>query len=271
MACRFEARCLRSRRVEPATSSSRFERASPQPRRVGLVSGRAASEPAISGRAASGPAASGRAASAPAASGGGDSDGAARARRHLPRLLGRRRFGRRPAAASVTPRRAPPPEGFDGVDAGVVRRLAGQAAVALAEVGSVAEVRWLVQVNKVVLDSVREGIALFGRNGRVILSNAAIERIAQETIGTSAGGTIARGPAAIAALTRDPAACVAAWERILSDPPSRPSTSSRSPRRAGCSSSTPCRSTLRPGGASAACWCCATSPTSARPKGSSPT
>jgi signal transduction histidine kinase len=82
----------------------------------------------------------------------------------------------------------------------------------------VAEVRWLVQVNKVVLDSVREGIALFGRNGRVIVSNAAIERIALETIGTSAGGTIARGPAAIAALTRDPAACVAAWERILSDP-----------------------------------------------------
>jgi signal transduction histidine kinase len=109
-------------------------------------------------------------------------------------------------------------EGFAGVDDGVVRRLAGQAAVALAEVGSVAEVRWLVQVNKVVLDSVREGIALFGRNGRVILANAAIERIAQETIGTSAGGTIARGPAAIAALTRDPAGCIAAWERILSDP-----------------------------------------------------
>jgi signal transduction histidine kinase len=109
-------------------------------------------------------------------------------------------------------------DGFAGVDEGVVRRLAGQAAVALAEVGSVAEVRWLVQVNKVVLDSVREGIALFGRNGRVIISNAAVERIAQETIGTSAGGTIARGPAAIAALTRDPAGCIAAWERILSDP-----------------------------------------------------
>jgi signal transduction histidine kinase len=110
-------------------------------------------------------------------------------------------------------------EGFGGVDLGVVRRLAGQAAVALAEVGSVAEVRWLVQVNKVVLDSVREGIALFGRNGRVILSNVAMERIAQDTIGTSAGGTIARGPAAIAALTRDPAGCIAAWERVLSDPP----------------------------------------------------
>ena len=110
-------------------------------------------------------------------------------------------------------------EGFAGVDLGVVRRLAGQAAVALAEVGSVAEVRWLVQVNKVVLDSVREGIALFGRNGRVILSNAAVERIAHETIGTTAGGTIARGPAAIAALTRDPASCIEAWERILSDPP----------------------------------------------------
>jgi signal transduction histidine kinase len=109
-------------------------------------------------------------------------------------------------------------EGFGGVDLGVVRRLAGHAAVALAEVGSVAEVRWLVQVNKVVLDSVREGIALFGRNGRVIVSNAAVERIAEETIGTSAGGTIARGPAAIAALTRDPAGCIAAWERILSDP-----------------------------------------------------
>src|SRR4051794_8501043 len=106
----------------------------------------------------------------------------------------------------------------EGLDRGVLRRLTGMAAVAIAELGSVATVRWLVQVNRVVLDSVREGIALFGRNGRVILANAAIERIAQETIGTSAGGTIARGPAAIAALTRDPAACIAAWERILSDP-----------------------------------------------------
>jgi PAS domain S-box-containing protein len=108
--------------------------------------------------------------------------------------------------------------GGGAVDLAVVRRLAGQAAVALAELASVAQVRWVVEVNRVVLDSVREGIALFGRNGRVILANKAIERIAKETIGTDAGGTIARGPAAIAALTRDPEACVAAWERVLSDP-----------------------------------------------------
>jgi signal transduction histidine kinase len=107
---------------------------------------------------------------------------------------------------------------FGGSDLAVLQRLAGQAALAIAEVGSVAAVRWLVQVNRVVLDAVREGIILLGRNGRVILGNAAIERIAQETIGTSAGDTIQRGPAAIAALTRDPAGCIAAWERILTDP-----------------------------------------------------
>ena len=109
-------------------------------------------------------------------------------------------------------------DGFGSVDLAVVRRLANQAAVALAELASVAEVRWLVQVNRVVLDSVREGIALLGRNGRVILANAAIERIAQQTVGASAAGTIERGPAAIAALTRDPAGFVAAWERMLSEP-----------------------------------------------------
>jgi PAS domain S-box-containing protein len=108
---------------------------------------------------------------------------------------------------------------FRGVDLDVLGRLADQAALAIAELGSVAAVRWLVQVNRVVLDAVREGIILLGRNGRVILGNVAIERIARETIGTSAGDVIQRGPAAIAALTRDPAGCIAAWERILTDPP----------------------------------------------------
>jgi signal transduction histidine kinase len=129
---------------------------------------------------------------------------------HAPLLHGARPMG------VVTLQRAG--SAFEEVDLGVLRRLTGMAAVAIAEVGSVATVRWLVQVNRVVLDSVRDGIALFGRHGRVILSNTATERIAQEAIGASAEGTIARGPAAIAELTRDPAACIAAWERILSDP-----------------------------------------------------
>jgi signal transduction histidine kinase len=140
---------------------------------------------------------------------GGEAD--VRHELHVPLMLGSRAVG------VVTLGRLGD-EGFEAVDLAVVRRLANVASVALAELSSVAQIRWLGDVNRVVLDSVREGIALFGRNGRVILSNKAIERIAQETIGTTAGGTIARGPAAIAALTRDPAACIAAWERVLSDP-----------------------------------------------------
>jgi hypothetical protein len=45
-------------------------------------------------------------------------------------------------------------------------------------------VRWLVQVNKVVLDSVREGIALFGPQRARDRLQSAVERIAEETIGT---------------------------------------------------------------------------------------
>jgi signal transduction histidine kinase/CHASE3 domain sensor protein len=66
--------------------------------------------------------------------------------------------------------------GDDGV---ALERLAGQAAVALAEAGALAERKWLSKVNAAVLDGVREGIALVGLDHELVFANTAMERLAR--------------------------------------------------------------------------------------------
>ncbi len=150
---------------------------------------------------------------------------------------------------------------FDASEAATLQRLAGQAAVALAEAGALAQRNWLFQVNGAVLDGVREGIALVGLDHELVLSNAAMERLAGRLSMPISSAIGAPGTELASTLrTRSRAGRTSSPTAT-----SRPPTSSRS--AASCWSATRRRSTTRRGAASAAWSCCATSPASARPSG----
>ncbi len=90
-----------------------------------------------------------------------------------------------------------PPDRVDGV-----RDLADQAAVALANALAAERVRELATINRAVLDGVRDAIVLAGADGRVLLANAAAERLAEELL---EGGTNERaGPELAAAEVERP-------------------------------------------------------------------
>ncbi len=67
---------------------------------------------------------------------------------------------------------------FDAAESATLRRLANQAAVALAEASAYEQRRWLAQINSVILDSVREGIALVGLDHELVFANNAMEALA---------------------------------------------------------------------------------------------
>ena len=71
---------------------------------------------------------------------------------------------------------------FDAGERPTLERLAGQAAVALAEAGALAQRNWLSQVNAAVLDCVREGIALVGLDHELVFANAAMEQLARPLV-----------------------------------------------------------------------------------------
>ena len=91
---------------------------------------------------------------------------------HLPLTYGDRDDGRRHAGRRQF-------GGVSGDEGLALERLAGQAAVALAEAGALAERKWLSKVNAAVLDGVREGIALVGLDHELVFANTAMERLAR--------------------------------------------------------------------------------------------
>jgi signal transduction histidine kinase/CHASE3 domain sensor protein len=105
---------------------------------------------------------------------------------------------------------------FSPAEAATLRRLAGQAAVALAEASAYEQRRWLAQVNSVVLDSVREGIALVGLDHELVFANTAMEALAGRLAMPIAAAIGARG-ADLETAALDPDAYFAEWEDILAD------------------------------------------------------
>jgi signal transduction histidine kinase len=107
---------------------------------------------------------------------------------------------------------------FDAAVSPTLARLAGQAAVALAEASALAQRKWLSQVNTAVLDCVREGIALVGLDHELVFANAAMERLASRlsmpvpaAIGAANNGPLnGVGPS-------DPESYFARWEVMLAD------------------------------------------------------
>jgi len=105
---------------------------------------------------------------------------------------------------------------FDVGEAPTLQRLAGQAALALAEAGALAQRNWLSQVNSAVLDCVREGIALIGLDHELVFANAAMEQLAGRLSMPIAAAIGARG-AALETAAVDREAYFAEWEAILAD------------------------------------------------------
>jgi signal transduction histidine kinase/CHASE3 domain sensor protein len=105
---------------------------------------------------------------------------------------------------------------FDPTDAPSLRRLSGQAAVALAEASAYEQRRWLAQINSVVLDSVREGIALVGLDHELVFANTAMESLAGRLAMPISQAIGARG-ADLDTARVDPEAYFEQWEDILAD------------------------------------------------------
>jgi signal transduction histidine kinase/CHASE3 domain sensor protein len=105
---------------------------------------------------------------------------------------------------------------FDAAEVPSLRRLAGQAAVALAEASAYEQRRWLAQVNSVVLDSVREGIALVGLDHELVFANTAMETLAGRLAMPISQAIGARG-ADLETAAVDADAYFEQWEVILAD------------------------------------------------------
>jgi signal transduction histidine kinase/CHASE3 domain sensor protein len=103
---------------------------------------------------------------------------------------------------------------FEVSEVSSLRRLAGQAAVALAEASAYEQRRWLAQVNSVVLDSVREGIALVGLDHELVFANTAMEALAGRLAMPVSQAIGARG-ADLATAAVDADAYFEQWETIL--------------------------------------------------------
>ena len=106
---------------------------------------------------------------------------------------------------------------FDPASSATLSRLAGQAAVALAEAGALAQRNWLSQVNTAVLDCVREGIALVGLDHELVFANAAMERLAERLSMPIPAAIGANGRRSTAPALGDPDAYFARWEVMLAD------------------------------------------------------
>ena len=183
--------------------------------------------------------------------------GAARAAAHGERAVGVATLGGVSAAA------------FDAAESPTLPRLAGQAAVALAEAGALAQRNWLSQVNAAVLDCVREGIALVGLDHELVFANAAMEQLAARLSMPIPAAIGASGATCDGARWATPRPTSPSWEAMLADTDEPTADELRSP--AWCSSATRRRSTTRRARGSAGSSCCATSPASARSTSSSPT
>jgi len=109
-------------------------------------------------------------------------------------------------------------------DAGIERRdgellehLAGQAAVALFNAFVTRRAQRLAEINRAVLDTVRDGIMLAGADG-VVLANAPARRLVEEIVGVPLEEAAELDPTQVAARTTDAEGYLAANAAIAADP-----------------------------------------------------
>jgi signal transduction histidine kinase len=98
-----------------------------------------------------------------------------------------------------------------------LEQLADHAAVALANAFVTKRAQRLADINRAVLDTVRDGIMLANEQG-IVLANAPARRNAEELLGVPLEEAGDLDPAHVAARTTDAAGYLAATERIAADP-----------------------------------------------------
>ncbi len=98
-----------------------------------------------------------------------------------------------------------------------VERLAEQSAVAVAHALALRRTRRLLDVNRAVLDSTREGITMVDLNGRLLFSNRAMEGF-YASFGVPAEGTVWERLLETADRTTTPERYVADFARVIDDP-----------------------------------------------------
>ena len=108
--------------------------------------------------------------------------------------------------------------GFSERERELVEALAGRAALALSNAFATAEAQRLAEVNRAVLDTVRDAILLTDPGDGLVLANARASQVAQEVLGVSIGDAVELDPEEVSARMTDPDAFRAAQEAIAADP-----------------------------------------------------
>jgi signal transduction histidine kinase/CHASE3 domain sensor protein len=108
--------------------------------------------------------------------------------------------------------------GFGGRACEIVEHLADQAAVALSNAFATARAQRLADINRAVLDTVRDGIGMTDTDGHVVLANAPVARLTEEILGMPIDQAQDLQPADVASRMVDPEGFLAASEAIAADP-----------------------------------------------------
>jgi signal transduction histidine kinase/CHASE3 domain sensor protein len=103
-------------------------------------------------------------------------------------------------------------------DVDVLARLAARAGPNLAGAFALEAVRRLADVNRTVIEAVRDAVALTDREGKVVLANRRTRELTEALVGVDAESALA-DMEAFAPLMTDPEGYVAATRRIAADPP----------------------------------------------------
>ena len=129
---------------------------------------------------------------------------------HVPLLYGERTIG----VASLG---RTDPYGPGVVDGELLDHLADQAAVSLSNAFGARRAQRLVDINRAVLDTVRDGIVMHDESG-LVLANAPARRLSEEIFGVPLEEATALEPAAVAARFCDAEAYLSAADVIAADP-----------------------------------------------------
>jgi PAS domain S-box-containing protein len=109
-------------------------------------------------------------------------------------------------------------DGFGGRACEVVEHLADQAAVALSNAFATARAQRLAEINRAVLDTVRDGIAMTDTSGRIVLANAPVARLTEEILGMPIERAQDLRPEDVAPRIVDPDGFLAMSAAIAADP-----------------------------------------------------
>ncbi|MEA2268047.1 MAG: hypothetical protein QOC64_657 [Solirubrobacteraceae bacterium] len=126
------------------------------------------------------------------------------------------RYGERPVGVVSLGRLGD--AGFAGTDREVLEHLADQAAVALSDAFGTRRAQHLADINRAVLDTVRDGITMSDGDGEIVLANAPAAKLVEDLLGLPIERARELDPIDVAARLADPEGFLAASAAIAADP-----------------------------------------------------